>query len=103
MVSIEFNTALCSIFVEIILFTFNDSTTDLIIILFDSVPPLVKIISEGVTFNFSEIYFLESSNNAFELLPNECVEDGLPKLFFITSDITETTSLEICVVAALSK
>ena len=39
--------------------------------LFDSVPPLVKMISEGETFSFSAIYFLESSNNDLELLPNE--------------------------------
>ena len=62
---------LCSILVEIILLTPKDSTADLIIMLFDSVPPLVKMISEGETFSFSAIYFLESSNNDLELLPNE--------------------------------
>ena len=97
------NTALCSIFVVIILSILWVSTAPFIIILFDSVPPDVNIISEGFTFNSSEIFFRVSSIIDLDSLPKEWIEDGLPKLFFITWYIISTTSFEIGVVAALSK
>ena len=71
--------------------------------LFDSVPPEVKIISEDFTFSSSAILFLTPSIKDLDSLPKEWIDEGFPKLFFITWDTMSATSSEIGVVAALSK
>ena len=73
-------------------FTPNSLIAAWIAILSASVPPEVNIISEERQFICFAIERLEVSTKAFAFLPKKCVEDGLPKFSFKTSNIESITS-----------
>ncbi|BAV95105.1 hypothetical protein JBKA6_1092 [Ichthyobacterium seriolicida] len=72
-------------------------------VLFDSVPPDVKIISPVFVLNCFDINFLTDSIIVLDSLPKECMEEGFPKFTSIESFIAFNTSGANGVVAALSK
>ena len=75
----------------------------IIAILFDSVPPDVKKISFGSTFNIFAIFSCASLIYFSALTPTICIADGFPKssvIVFTTMSFTESVTM---VVAELSK
>jgi hypothetical protein len=73
------------------------------IILSDSVPPEVKIISCGSQLRYFATLFRAVSVIDFAVLPKPWVEEGFPKVVDMLWVINSMTSFRMGVVAALSK